>query len=86
MSRSQEFSKGVWKQQPLIHTPDELKDIAKENLSPHHPELGKTGDWRDPSHPGNNQARQSMQQFQTMKSKNLHLYRADKEGNLDPNQ
>ena len=167
MSRSEEFSKGVWKQEPLLHTPRELQSLAQKNLDPHHEELGKTGDWSDPSHPGNNalwrmgidkesaegecdkacrwvhdslphgshqviyddhpkgwnhfvhhvpttegmhvvdytqrqfnarakfpvvepmgkyQARQSMQQFQTMKTKNLHLYRADKEGNLDPNQ
>jgi hypothetical protein len=32
------------------------------------------------------QARQSMQPFQTMKSKNIKMYRADKEGNIDPNQ
>jgi hypothetical protein len=32
------------------------------------------------------QNRQSMKQFGTMKSKNINLYRADKEGNIDPNQ
>ena len=32
------------------------------------------------------QARQSMRKFQTMKTKNIDLYRSDKEGNIDPNQ
>jgi hypothetical protein len=27
-----------------------------------------------------------MQQFGTMKSSNIHLYRADKEGHIDPKQ
>jgi hypothetical protein len=32
------------------------------------------------------QNRQSMKQFGTMKTKNIDYYRADKEGNIDPNQ
>jgi hypothetical protein len=40
MSRSQEFSHGVWKQEPLIHTPRELTHLAKSLTSDSHPDLG----------------------------------------------
>jgi hypothetical protein len=167
MSKSEEFVKGVWKQEPLLHTPQELTHLAQKNLSPHHEGLGNKKEWDDPNHPGNNelhyrgnnkdsaagecdtacrivhdylphgshqviyddhprqwnhfvhhvpttegmyvvdytqrqfnanakfpvvepmgkfQARQSMKQFGTMKSSKIDLYRADKEGNIDPNQ
>ena len=52
MSRGQEFSHGVWKQEPLIHTPRELTHIAKSLTDKDHPELGgeqgATGDLKDP--------------------------------------
>ena len=58
MSRGQEFSHGVWKQEPLIHTPRELTHIAKSLTDKDHPELGgehgATGDLKDPY---NNQLR-----------------------------
>jgi hypothetical protein len=40
MSKSQEFVKGVWKQEPLIHTPQELTHLAKSLTSDTHPEFG----------------------------------------------
>jgi hypothetical protein len=53
MSRGQEFVKGVWKQEPLIHTPKELTHIAKSLTSKDHPELGgehgATGNLNDPN-------------------------------------
>ena len=52
MSRGNEFSHGVWKQEPLIHTPRELTHIAKSLTDKDHPELGgeqgATGDLKDP--------------------------------------
>jgi hypothetical protein len=168
MSKAQEFVKGVWKQEPLIHTPQELTHLATSLTDKNHPELGRehgaTGDLSDPynnqlrylggtkesaagecdracryvhdylphgshqviynDHPrqwnhfvhhvpttegmyvvdytqrqfnanakfpvvepmAKFQARQSMKQFKTMQSKNINLYRADKEGNINPNQ
>jgi len=168
MSRGQEFSHGVWKQEPLINTPRELTHIAKSLTDKDHPELGgehgATGNLKDPY---NNQLRymggskesadgecdracryahdylphgshvveyrndkdlqnhyvhhvpttegmhvvdytqkqfnanakfpvvekmdkfqerKSMKKFETMATKNISYYRADKEGNIDPNQ
>lgn len=40
MSKAEEFVKGVWKQEPLIHTPQELTHIAKSLLHPNHPDIG----------------------------------------------
>lgn len=54
MSRTEAFHEGHSKQLPLFHTPRELKSIAQQNLSPHHEELGNTGEFDPPSHPGNN--------------------------------
>lgn len=54
MSRSEDFTKGHWRQLPLFHTPRELKSIAQKALDPNHPELGNAGNWNDPNHPGNN--------------------------------
>ena len=52
MSRGQEFSHGVWKQEPLIHTPRELTHIAKSLTDKDHPDLGgsrgATGNLNDP--------------------------------------
>jgi hypothetical protein len=53
MSRGQEFSHGVWKQEPLIHTPRELTHLAKSLTDKDHPELGgehgATGNLNDPN-------------------------------------
>ncbi len=53
MSRGQEFSHGVWKQEPLINTPRELTHIAKSLTDKDHPELGgeqgATGNLNDPN-------------------------------------
>jgi hypothetical protein len=162
MSKSQEFVKGVWKQEPLLHTPQELTHIAKSLTLDTHPDIGgvnsdgsgnaltERGSSKENAagecdkacriahdylphgshqviyddHPrqinhfvhhvpttegmyvvdytqkqfnanakfpvvepmGKFQARQSMKQFGTMKSSKIDLYRADKEGNVDPNQ
>jgi hypothetical protein len=40
MSKSEEFVKGVWRQEPLIHTPQELTHLAKNLTSDSHPEFG----------------------------------------------
>jgi hypothetical protein len=55
MSKSEEFVKGVWKQEPLIYTPRELTHLAQKNLSPHHEKIGNTKMWDDPNNPGNNE-------------------------------
>ena len=51
-NQSSSFSKGVWKQEPLLHTPRELTHLAKSLLDPKHPELGgehgSTGNVKDP--------------------------------------
>jgi hypothetical protein len=162
MSRAEHFAKGVWKQEPLIHTPKELTHLAKSLTADTHEELGGVygegegnflkdiGSSKENAagecdkacrmvhdylphgsheviyddHPrqfnhfvhhvpttegmyavdytqkqfnanakfpvvepmAKFQSRQSMQQFGTMKSSNIHLYRADKEGNIDPKQ
>ena len=65
MSKSQEFVKGVWKQEPLIHTPQELTHLAKSLTSHTHPEFGGengpfplTGPYAtSPDNPENNQLR-----------------------------
>jgi hypothetical protein len=162
MSRGQEFTKGVWKQEPLLHTPKELTHLAKSLTADTHPDLGEVnsdGSGNFLKERGNDkesaagecdkacrlahdylphgshkviyddhprqinhfvhhvpttegmyavdytqrqfnanakfpvvepmakfQARQSMKQFGTMKSKNIHLYRSDKERNIYPEQ
>lgn len=45
MSKSEEFVKGVWRQEPLIHTPQELTHLAKNLTSDTHPEFGEQGQY-----------------------------------------
>jgi hypothetical protein len=40
MSKSEEFVKGVWKQEPLLHTPQELTHLATSLTSHTHPDFG----------------------------------------------
>lgn len=65
MSKAEEFVKGVWKQEPLIHTPQELTHLAKSLTSHTHPDFGGengpfplTGPYAtSPDNPENNQLR-----------------------------